>query len=54
MSHTTKKKEIQKEQNNRKRAVTPMNTGTRDMGYKSNQDRKETAKLQSIRKADDT
>lgn len=49
MSHATKKKEKQKELNNRKRTVTPMNTGTRDMGYKSNQDRKEAAKLQSIK-----
>lgn len=49
MSHISKKKQIQKEANNRKRTMNPINTGTRDMGYKSNQDRKETAKLQSIK-----
>lgn len=47
MSHITNKVRIEKEKNNRNRGFNGFDTGTRDMGYKSNQDRKEKAKLES-------
>lgn len=47
MSHITNKVRIEKEKNNRNRGFNGFDTGTRDMGYKSNQDRKEKAKLMS-------
>lgn len=40
MSHMTNKKRIKREKNNRKRGFNGFNTGTRDMGYESNQERK--------------
>lgn len=41
MAHMTNKKRKQRERNNLKRAFNPMNMGTRDMGFKSNNDRKD-------------
>ena len=41
MSHMTKKKQAQREKNNRKRVFNGFNTGTRSMGFKSNQARKD-------------
>ncbi len=41
MSHMTNKKRIQRDKNARNRGVNGFNTGTRDMGFKSNQDRKD-------------
>lgn len=41
MSHMTNKKKKQKAINDLKRGYSPMNTGTRDMGFKSNNDRKD-------------
>lgn len=40
MSHLTNKKKLQKNKNNRLRVFNHMNTGTRDMGFTSNQERK--------------
>lgn len=39
--HLTNKKKLKREQNNRKRGMSPINTGTRNMGFKSNNDRKQ-------------
>lgn len=52
MSHKTKKKEKHKEKNNLKRVLIGFNTGTRDMGYESNQQRKEQAIIDSLKKED--
>ena len=52
MSHKTKKKEKHKEKNNLKRVSIGFNTGTRDMGYESNQQRKEQAIIDSLKKED--
>lgn len=41
MAHMTKKKQNDRARNNLKRAFSPMNTGTRFMGYESNQARKD-------------
>ena len=41
MAHLTNKKKQQRAKNNLKRAFNPMNTGTRNMGFKSNNDRKD-------------
>lgn len=41
MAHMTNKKKRKKALNDLKRAYNPMNTGTRDMGFKSNNDRKD-------------
>ena len=49
MSHKTKKKEKQKEKNNLSRVSIGFNTGTRDMGYESNQQRKEQAIIDSLK-----
>lgn len=40
MAHLTKKKLAERNRNALKRAFSPMNMGTRDMGYKSNNERK--------------
>ena len=40
MSHMTQKKKRMRDKNNKLRVITNMNTGTRDMGFSSNQDRK--------------
>ncbi|MBO4320531.1 MAG: hypothetical protein J5857_08685 [Treponema sp.] len=52
MSHKTNKKLKKKELNDRKRIAVPFNTGTRNMGFNSNQDRKEAAIMDSIRNSD--
>ena len=52
MSHKTKKKEKHKEKNYIKRVSIDFNTGTRDMGYESNQQRKEQAIIDSLKKED--
>lgn len=49
MSHRTKKKEKQKKKNNLGRVSIGFNTGTRDMGYESNQQRKEQAIIDSLK-----
>ena len=49
MSHKTKKKEKLKEKNNLSRVRIGFNTGTRDMGYESNQQRKEQAIIDSLK-----
>ena len=49
MSHLTNKKKKQKEKNNKARGFNGFNTGTRDMGFESNQKRKEQAFINSIR-----
>lgn len=41
MAHMTKKKFRERTRNNLNRAFSPMNTGTRSMGYESNQARKD-------------
>lgn len=41
MSHLTNKKKKEKDKNSKKRVRVNFNTGTRNMGYKSNNDRKE-------------
>ncbi len=41
MSHMTRKKKRQREKNNRKRAFNGFDTGTRSMGFESNQARKD-------------
>ncbi len=40
MAHMTKKKQAIREKNNLKRAFSPINTGTRCMGFESNNARK--------------
>ena len=40
MAHMTRKKLEERRVNNLKRAFNPMNTGTRNMGYESNNARK--------------
>ena len=50
MSHKTKKKEKQQKKNNLSRVSIDFNTGTRDMGYESNQQRKEQAIIDSLKK----
>ena len=40
MAHLTKKKMKERERNNRNRGFNGFNTGTRDMGFRSNNDRK--------------
>ena len=40
MAHLTKKKMKEREKNNRNRGFNGFNTGTRDMGFRSNNDRK--------------
>ena len=50
MSHMTRKKKKKRDKNSLLRGLNGFNTGTRDMGYKSNQDRKEQAIIQSTRK----
>jgi len=50
MSHNTKKKEKQKQKNDLGRVKVGFNTGTRDMGYESNQQRKEQAIIDSLKK----
>lgn len=52
MSHKTKKKEKQQKKNNLSRVTIGFNTGTRDMGYESNQQRKEQALIDSLKKED--
>ena len=52
MSHKTRKKEKQREKNNLNRVNATFNTGTRDMGYESNQQRKEQAIIDSLKKED--
>ncbi|MCQ2749561.1 MAG: hypothetical protein MJ246_06330 [Clostridia bacterium] len=42
MSHMTNKKRILRDKNRRNRSESGFNTGTRDMGYASNNDRKAT------------
>jgi len=49
MSHKTKKKEKQQKNNNLSRVSIDFNTGTRDMGYESNQQRKEQAIIHSLK-----
>lgn len=39
--HMTRKKKLEREKNNRKRNFSPINTGTRNMGFASNNDRKD-------------
>lgn len=38
--HMTNKKRAQKEKNDKSRGYSPMNTGTRNMGFESNNARK--------------
>lgn len=52
MSHDTIKKKKKKEKNNHLRVFNGFNTGTRDMGYESNQQRKEQAIIDSIKDDD--
>ncbi len=40
MSHMTRKKKERKAKNDLLRVYNPMNTGTRNMGFKSNNERK--------------
>ena len=40
MAHMTKKKRIMRDKNSRGRVMSGFNTGTRDMGFESNNDRK--------------
>ncbi|MCQ2910842.1 MAG: hypothetical protein MJ244_01520 [Clostridia bacterium] len=49
MAHMTNKKRLEREKNNRMRGFNPMNTGTRDMGYKSNNERKVAHKKQELK-----
>lgn len=51
MSHVTKKMKIEKEKNNRARGFNGFDTGTRDMGFASNQDRKEKIKIDNEKSA---
>ena len=53
MSHITNKKRKEKEKNNRNRGFNGFNTGTRDMGYESNQQRKEQGLIDSIKNEPD-
>jgi hypothetical protein len=54
VSHLTNKIRLEREKNNLKRATkVEFNTGTRDMGYKSNNDRKEAGFIQSYGNFDD-
>ena len=53
MSHKTKKKEKQKQKNDLGRVRVDFNTGTRDMGFESNQQRKEQAMIDSLKKDED-
>lgn len=41
MAHLTNKKRKQRDLNNRERGFNGFNTGTRSMGFKSNNDRKD-------------
>lgn len=41
MSHLTNKKRKEREKNSRMRVVNGFNVGTRNMGFKSNNDRKD-------------
>ena len=50
MAHITNKKRREKEKNNRKRGFNGFNTGTRNMGYESNQQRKEQGLIDSLKK----
>ena len=40
MAHLTKKKLAEREKNNRSRGISGFNTGTRSMGFSSNNERK--------------
>ncbi len=53
MSHKTIKKSKEKEKNNRNRSFNGFNTGTRDMGFESNQQRKEHALVASLKDEQD-
>ena len=53
MSHKTKKNEKQKQKTDLGRVKVAFNTGTRDMGYESNQQRKEKALIDSLKKDDE-
>lgn len=46
MAHLTKKKIAEREKNNRLRGMNEFNTGTRDMGYESNNARKAALHMQ--------
>lgn len=50
MAHITNKKRREKEKNNLKRGFNGFNTGTRNMGYESNQQRKEQGLIDSLKK----
>lgn len=41
MSHMTNKKRLERDKNARNRGYNGFNTGTRSMGFKSNNDRKD-------------
>lgn len=47
MAHLTKKKLREREKNNKLRVFNGFNTGTREMGYASNQERKAAAHAKS-------
>ena len=49
MSHVTRKRKEMKRRNDRFRVVNGFNTGTRNMGYESNQERKIQGAVASIR-----
>lgn len=51
MSHLTKKKKIEKEKNNRSRGFNGFDTGTKDMGFGSNQERKVKIKTDNEKSA---
>lgn len=50
MSHVTNKKRKEKDKNNLKRGFNGFNTGTRNMGFESNQQRKEQGLIDSLKK----
>ena len=53
MAHLTEKKKKEKEKNNLKRGFNGFNTGTRNMGYESNQQRKEQGFIDSLKNEPD-
>ena len=49
MAHITNKKKRERERNSLKRVVNGFNTGTRNMGFESNQRRKEKGLIDSLK-----